>query len=252
MNNRTLSYSPANEGWPSFYSFDPEFMIGMNQRFYSFKGGALYRHNEGGRNTFYGSVFPSKIRTVFNQSPLENKVFKTIALESTTSWSIDVFTELETGDISGNDFDRKEDTWFAFLRNKESGLISDERLLLRSAQGLGVVSDIETNGGGNAVLKFDFGFDSIISVGDSVWYENPLGPFVNIGSVESINRKDREITLTLPPTLGSSGRYLFYVKNGISESNGVRGSYMVVDLETTSNNTEEIFAIKSNIFKSYP
>ena len=30
---RTLSYSQSTEGWPSFYSFNPEYMIGMNNFF---------------------------------------------------------------------------------------------------------------------------------------------------------------------------------------------------------------------------
>ena len=43
--NYTLSYSDKSEGWPSFYSFIPDFMIGMNSYFYTFSGGNLYRHN---------------------------------------------------------------------------------------------------------------------------------------------------------------------------------------------------------------
>ena len=31
----TLSYSESSKGWPSFYSFTPEFMIGMNSFFYN-------------------------------------------------------------------------------------------------------------------------------------------------------------------------------------------------------------------------
>lgn len=50
----TLTYSPMVQGWPSFYSYNPDWMIGMNNYFYSFKGGNLYRHNSNSlRNTFY-------------------------------------------------------------------------------------------------------------------------------------------------------------------------------------------------------
>jgi len=45
MPNYTLTYSEGSKGFPSFYSYNPEYMIGMNNFFYSFKNGQLYRHN---------------------------------------------------------------------------------------------------------------------------------------------------------------------------------------------------------------
>ena len=70
MPNYTLTYnsdsSSLNDntggGWPSFYSFFPDFMIGMNSFFYSFKQGNLYRHNTSAqRNTYYGIFEASTI-----------------------------------------------------------------------------------------------------------------------------------------------------------------------------------------------
>ena len=50
----TLTYKPENDGWPSFYSFLPEFIIGMNAYLYTFKNGNLYRHNtNNNRNEYY-------------------------------------------------------------------------------------------------------------------------------------------------------------------------------------------------------
>jgi hypothetical protein len=51
----TLTYSETAQGWPSFYSFTPERMIGMNNHFYSFDEGKLYQHNSDavGRNNFH-------------------------------------------------------------------------------------------------------------------------------------------------------------------------------------------------------
>ena len=34
----TLSYSYTTQGWPSFYSYEPDYMVGMNNYFYSFSG----------------------------------------------------------------------------------------------------------------------------------------------------------------------------------------------------------------------
>ena len=53
-NEETLSYSEGSKGWPSFYSYIPEYMMGMNSYFYSFDGGNLYRHNTNAiRNNYY-------------------------------------------------------------------------------------------------------------------------------------------------------------------------------------------------------
>ena len=85
MANYTLTYSPDVQGWPSFYSYAPDLMIGMNNYFYSFNGGDLYRHNTNElRNQFYGVAYPTKITSVFNESPTENSLWKTIELELKT------------------------------------------------------------------------------------------------------------------------------------------------------------------------
>ena len=83
----TLTYSASAKGWPSFYSYLPEFMVGMNQYLYSFDGGNLYRHNTNDtRNNFYGSQYSTTIKSVINQQPLENKLFKTLNLEGNAAW----------------------------------------------------------------------------------------------------------------------------------------------------------------------
>ncbi|MFN9901890.1 MAG: hypothetical protein ACK55Z_24530, partial [bacterium] len=81
---------------PSFYSFNPDWMIGMNNYFYTFKGGNLYRHNVNNiRNNFYGVQYTSRLQSVFNEAPLENKLFKTINLEGDAAWGLTMVTDLQ-------------------------------------------------------------------------------------------------------------------------------------------------------------
>jgi len=78
----TLTYSESSQGFPSFYDYAPDFIIGMNQYLYTFKGGKLYRHNTNNtRNEFYGTRYVSKITSIFNDAPLQNKIFKKVALK---------------------------------------------------------------------------------------------------------------------------------------------------------------------------
>ena len=55
----TISYSPGIKGFPSRYSFEPDMMISMNNRFYSFAGGGLYQHHSDNvdRLEFYGAQY---------------------------------------------------------------------------------------------------------------------------------------------------------------------------------------------------
>ena len=67
---QTLSYNNDSKGWPSFYTYYPDYMIGMNSFFYSFKGGNLFRHNTNTlRNNYYGVQGESSITSVFNPKP---------------------------------------------------------------------------------------------------------------------------------------------------------------------------------------
>ena len=68
MPNYTLTYSESVNGWPSFYSYYPEWIIGMNQYLYSFNGGRLWRHNvNDNRNSYYGDTsVGSTMKSVIN------------------------------------------------------------------------------------------------------------------------------------------------------------------------------------------
>ena len=88
----TVSYAEDVKGWPSFYSFCPEYMIGMNGFFYSFNRGNLYRHNVNEtRNNYYGVQYNSTITGVLNIEPKTIKLFKTMSYESDNAWNCTSF-----------------------------------------------------------------------------------------------------------------------------------------------------------------
>ena len=86
MAENTLSFtdkSEGNSGWSSFYSYIPDYMVNMNNEFYTFKDGQLYIHNktEGIRNNFYGQQYNTEIEFLSNEGPSEVKIFKPIEIE---------------------------------------------------------------------------------------------------------------------------------------------------------------------------
>lgn len=264
----TLTYSPGVEGWPSFYSFLPDWMIGMNNFFYTFKGGNIYRHNVNEtRNNFYGVQYKSTLQSVFNDAPLENKLFKTMNLEGDDTWDAEMQTDIQdTGFIQADWFQKKEQSYYAFVRNEGTVPAQPSEYALRSVNGIG--RSLTITGTGAAVqVNFAIGaspiaIGNILSIGDYVYYSLPptysspilFGQVVSIqvnypGGVNRIV-VDSTIPGATIPTIPNP--YIMYIKNSVAESHGVLGHYCVFSLENDNTNKVELFAVESEVMKSYP
>ena len=257
----TLSYSQGVAGWVSFYSYYPDWMIGMNNFFYTFKGGNIYRHNVNtARNTFYGEFTPTTIQSVFNNSALENKLFKTINLEGDAPWSADLETDLQvSGFINQGWFEKKEAAYFAFVRNNTIG-----EFALRSLNGIGNSLTVTGAGTTSATINFSvfplISIGSIISVGDYVYFGHPNPSFagqvtaINVDLPNGLNQIviNNAMTSPLSVTIPSNVNFFFYVKNSVAESHGVLGHYCTFTLQNDYDTKIELFAVESEVMKSFP
>lgn len=236
----TITYSPDESGWTSRWSYTPDWMIGLNNNFYSWKDGSLYKHNSNSsRNTFYGVAYPSIMTTVFNDNPELTKMFKTIGIDSTHSWDVALETDLNTGFIDSSYLQNKEGNWFAFIRR--TGSDNDYKML--STQGIGALGSFT-----GSTMTFNFGIGSGISQLDSVYRILGDGTLELVGIAQ--NHGYNTITLSSVAVTPSPGDVIVYVKDSIAESYGARGYYMQVTL--TNDNTEEVelFMLSSSVFKS--
>ena len=128
-NNYTLTYDRGVTGFPSFYSYYPDFMMGMNNYFYTWKGGNLYRHNTNEtRNNYYGVQYTSQVISVFNDSPLENKLFKTIELGGDDRWDVSLISDQQTTGFIDED-------WFFMIWVKACSNIK-EHLPIRASKSI--------------------------------------------------------------------------------------------------------------------
>lgn len=270
--NYTLTYSESSQGWPSFYSYYPEWIIGMNNYMYTFRGGDLYRHNvNDNRNTFYQdwwikngdpdqSFQPTMLKSVFNDVPLENKLFKTLNLEGDAAWAATMITDIQvSGYIESSWFEKKEQSFYAFIRNNSIG-----ELALRSLNGIGRSLTVQDSGTNNTFINFSINplvdIGSIISVGDYVYfgYPNPVlaGPVlsININLPAGVNQIEINNNMTTPLTtpIPTNTEYFLYIKNSVAESHGVLGHYCVFELTNDSLNKIELFAAESEVMKSFP
>lgn len=262
----TLTYSEMVEGWVSFYSFIPDWMIGMNNYFYTFKGGNLYRHNTNAtRNNFYGVQYNSMVKSVFNDVPLENKLFKTVDIQGDDVWAATLVTDIQdTGFVQANWYDKKEQVYFAFVRNSGTSPANPSEYALRSLGGIGR-SNVVTIVPGNASVYFDnaISLGSIMSIGDYLYFAIPpnfntpilAGQITNIfQNVITSGQNYIQINTAIPgtsPILGQTP-YFLYMKNSVAESHGVLGHYCVFTLENTNTNKVEMFQFQSDVMKSYP
>lgn len=251
MSNKTISYSASVQGFPTFYSYIPEYIIGMSDNLYTFKGGNIFKHHSNNsRGEFYGihNSPNCSITTVFNQSPTENKVFKTIALESDDSWKAEAVTDLQTGVIESNWFELKEGSYFAFIRAHENIV----NLKQRSVNGIGTAVSVTNVGGTLYEIDFGFNIGTMISNGDAIYFYSVPQELL-VGDVVSVSAD--YTTVTVDATAGpvpSAGNYIFYVKNPQAESHGTLGYFCEVRLTNENTQPVELFSAEAGVFKSYP
>jgi len=260
----TLTYSEMVQGWVSFYSFIPDWMIGMNNYFYTFKGGNLYRHNTNVlRNNFYGVQYSSSIQSVFNDAVLDNKLFKTVAIQGDDVWEATLITDIQdSGSVQANWYEKKEQVYFAFVRNLGTSPANPSEYALRSLGGIGRSSSV---GSGGTYIYFpnNISLGSIMSVGDYLYFAIPpnynapilAGQIVAISQNIITNGQNYiQINTAIPgtsPILGQTP-YFLYMKNSVAESHGVLGHYCVFTLENDNTDKVELFQFQSDIMKSYP
>lgn len=238
--NETLTFSEKAKGWTSFHSFIPDAITRLDNRLFTVKDGQIWLHNDENsavRNNFYGEQFSSKISTVINEANSEDKVFKTIAIESNAPWDVTLNTNLATGTIAAQEFNARESRWFAHTRRNENA------------------ADFH----GNAVQ----GIGNVIStVGLTVTYSTPP-QLVNVGDgLYQMNGSTQEFIGVITLITGSvitvdgiinspvAGRFSFAKKNARVEGGDIRGYYMDVVLENELSTPVSLFAINSNIVHS--
>ena len=245
----TLTYNETAKGWPSFYSFTPERMIGMNNHFYSFKGGKLYQHNSDTafRNNFYGDQFTSSITGVVNESPSEVKKFKTFALEGNAPWDCTVLSDLESGYINKNWFSLKEGEYHAYIRRTAD----DNVFEARSAQGIGSSTSVDSSITTSILLTFNFNIGTMVSIGDKMYSVIAAVPTF-VGIITATTGTTITINGTGAPATPTAGQFMMYIRNNIAESYGATGYYLRYTLTNSSTSFVELYGVSSNLFKSYP
>jgi len=132
----TLSFNEINNGWSSFWDYDPSFGGTLNSTYYTCKLGSVWKHYDEGvinnRGTFYGTYYPTSVQLSFNPLVSLSKNFQTINYEGTNGWQVDYFLSDPIGklllDSSNNSY--KDES--SFTRSYNEGSYIESGITYRS------------------------------------------------------------------------------------------------------------------------
>ena len=94
--NNTLAFDETVKGWTSFFDYNPNHIISLNNDYFTAYAGKLYKHytlapNTTDRAVFYGTPYNSNVTFVFNGAPSTVKNFQTINYEGSDGWRVESF-----------------------------------------------------------------------------------------------------------------------------------------------------------------
>ena len=99
----TLSFNESNNGWTSFWDYDPSFGNTLDNVYYTAKGGSIWKHYDesviNNKGNFYGTYYPTSVQLSFNPMVSVSKNFNTINYEGTNGWQADFFLSDPTGQL---------------------------------------------------------------------------------------------------------------------------------------------------------
>lgn len=242
-----ISFNEDIKGWTSFHSWSPDWMISMNNKFYTFKNGNLYRQFDpvAPRNNFYGEQHKSKFSVMVNASPSIIKELLNVSIEGNKAWDMQIkayVSDVEdfiASSIKAEEFDIEEGIWSTYARRNEDQNQMDSA----SAYGIGVVSSIA-----GSVLSVN-GFNDALNVGDKIYNQN----LELVGIVQNHSRNENITIITLDSVSNLLPlNYIVGSKDPRIEGGNLRGYTMRFDMEIDSTSRVELFALNVEVIKSFP
>lgn len=232
-------------GFTSFYEFEPERMVGVNNRLYSMKDGQIWLHDDNTtRNNFYGTQRTASITTVFNDAPQDVKHFRSVNLESTNEWGVALSSNFATGSIATTEFVEEEEEFYAYIRQNETSGISAQGFA-GSIGGIGTITSIAT-------LTLTMNVPELpraLAIGDVIWKDNGNDTVTVSGTVTAINRTAK--TITLDSVVGlTAGNFIMFAKDARVEGGAFKGYYLQMVLSNASTDDQELFAVKVEASRS--
>ena len=102
---QTLSFDESVLGWTSRYTYKPEQIFSVKNKYYSIYEGKVWEHNyfsnaNNNRSIFYDDYSDSSITFIFNPNVSVSKVFKTVNYEGSSGWEVSQFNSARSFDLT--------------------------------------------------------------------------------------------------------------------------------------------------------
>ncbi len=130
---KTVAFDEKINGWVSFFTFKPNQMFSVLNKFYTVDEHDIYEHYAGdvanNRGLFYGVRKPSNVTFIFNDQSSIVKNFQTTSYEGSNGWEVTSFISGFTGfdpNPNGNStYVQDQDSVFVNIKSYDEGLYTD-------------------------------------------------------------------------------------------------------------------------------
>ncbi len=148
LSPNTFSFNEKRNGYCSFYSFFPEWISSIEDKIYTWKDGALWKHdNTTDYCKFYGINYEASITVVFNLNFLEKKTWESITELASAIWECPV--------IAGNVYSYGSTLQQTMLGEYDFAILEDNfhAAILRDINSIGGIINGDVIKGNYLVVK---------------------------------------------------------------------------------------------------
>jgi hypothetical protein len=234
----TTCFSEKVLGWTSRKSFIPEGGVSLNNKYFTFKNGNIYKHYDGAAvNNFYGTEYFSSVDFLINDAPSSVKRFKTINYEGDADWYVNsIYTNEHSG--SSSTFVEKEGKFHSYIKGITSNYVSLNKEEF-SVQGIGTVTSVS-----GSILTFAKNINSSLQKGDNIYFldDNAIVAYTFAGTCSS--KTTNTITLS-GGTVPVAGKFILFDKGGLYNQSGILGFFTNIQFKHTGASAAEIYSVGS-------
>jgi len=269
IGDEQFAFNELSDGWTSRLTYTPEVGISLNNEYYTFKNGEMWKHNNATRGNFYGTQQNSTVTTNLNTARDSGQIknYKTLYYEGDVGWTATMLTDQQEGQVTS--FVEREGKYYNYINgvektwdnNSQSGTLDFKDF---NIQGIGQPTSV-TDQGTKIVLNFaslpDFALNktedplplgtTTILGGDIIFYVNEsTGLIYKLGNIQTTSSSAitcYNITSAPAPTTND---LVFVSKDNTVNTSGIIGYFNRVTLTNTNASKNELFAIGSEVFIS--
>jgi hypothetical protein len=235
----TVGYDAKGGFWTSFYSYIPERMGYIKNSFFTFSGGRMYTHDTNNtRNNFYGTQYNSKLVAASTINPSLVKSYESISLEGSAPWSGTFTNTDQSSTVPVGAFDKRERNYYAHINRDTANSTSN---MLSIGKAYSVAGDKINVGSRISDMPIAIGAD-IYKVDGSSITDTGL-------DVVSVSGR-RQITASATVSNVNTGDDLLIVSSDSIDGDPMRDSFLKIELENTSTDHVELYAINTVFSKS--